>query len=406
LCGLRRLRTVNMRGTERRCGFSGKRKIWRWPAAVLAGLGAALLATCPDSAPAAGPGQGAQVVISAATPDEPAEARYYTPLEGDTVRCGLCFRGCLIPEGERGFCSNRENRGGTLYTLVYNRPCALQVDPIEKEPMYHFLPGTRIYCVGTASCTFTCLHCHNWHMSQRTVEELRSYHLTPGQVVDQAEENDCAAISFTYNEPTVFYEYMYDVVLEAEERGLRTILHTNGSMAEEPLRAILGHVDGVTVDLKAFSEDFYDEVCGGGELEHVLGTLRTIREEGVWLEIVYLVIPTLNDDPDEIRAMCRWVRDELGPDVPVHFSRFSPSYRLTRLSPTPISTLEEAWSIAREAGLEYVTLGNVPGHVRNSTFCPECGATLIDRTHFQVNEMNMRDGSCRRCGLEVPGVWE
>ncbi|MFO7949825.1 MAG: AmmeMemoRadiSam system radical SAM enzyme [Candidatus Fermentibacteraceae bacterium] len=345
-------------------------------------------------------------MISSATPSGQVEARYYTPLEGDSVRCGLCFRGCVIPEGERGFCSNRKNRGGTLYTLVYNRPCALQVDPIEKEPMYHFLPGTLIYCAGTASCTFTCLHCHNWHMSQRTVEELRNYHLTPEQVVDQAEENGCDAVSFTYNEPTVFYEYMYDVVLEAKKRGLRTIFHTNGSMAEEPLRDILEHVDGVTVDLKAFSEGFYDEVCGGGDLEHVLSSLRTIREEGVWLEIVYLVIPTLNDDPDEIRAMCRWVRDELGPDVPVHFSRFSPSYRLTRLSPTPISTLEEAYSIAREAGLEYVTLGNVPGHVRNSTFCPRCTSTLIERTHFQVNEMNMHDGACDRCGLQIPGVWE
>ncbi len=345
------------------------------------------------------------VTVTQATPGELVEASFYEKLEDKTIRCDLCFRECIIPEGERGFCRNRENQDGTLYTLVYNQPCALQIDPIEKEPMYHILPGTLIFCVGTASCNYRCLHCQNWHMSQRSLEELQNYYATPSQIVDMAVEHGCRTVSFTYNEPTVFYEYMYDIVKLAKERGLFAIFHTNGSMNPEPLRQILEYVDGVTVDLKGFTEEFYRDVSSAG-LDHVLNTLRIIREEGVWLEVVYLVIPTLNDDPDEIKQMCEWILENLGADTPLHFSRFFPAYRLTRLPPTPLETIEQAYEIAREVGLEYVTIGNVPGHTHNSTFCPACGEQLIARTHFEVLENNIDDGRCGYCGEEIPGIWE
>jgi len=346
-----------------------------------------------------------EVTITQATPKKLFEARYYEKLEDNTVRCALCFRRCIIPEGKRGFCRNRENRDGKLYTLVYNRPCALQVDPIEKEPMYHILPGTKIFCTGTASCNFRCRHCHNWHMSQRSIEELQNYYVTPPEVVDLAIKYGCKTVSFTYNEPTVFFEYMYDIVKLAKERGLKAIFHTNGSINPEPLRDILKYVDGVTVDLKGFTEKFYSEVSSA-ELNHVLNTLKIIKEEGVWLELVNLIIPTLNDNMDDIRRMCEWIRDNLGKETPLHFSRFSPAYKLTRLPYTPLETIEKAYRIARDVGLEYVTIGNVPGHKYNSTFCPKCERRLIYRIHFEVLENNIEDGKCKYCGHKIPGIWK
>ena len=242
-------------------------------------------------------------------------------------------------------------------------------------------------------------------MSQRSLEELQNYYVTPSQIVDMAVEHGCRTVSFTYNEPTVFYEYMYDIVKLAKERELFAIFHTNGSMNPEPLRQILDYVDGVTVDLKGFTEEFYRDVSSAG-LDHVLNTLRIIKEEGVWLEVVYLVIPTLNDDPEEIKRMCEWILENLGSGTPLHFSRFFPAYRLTRLPPTPLETMEQVYEIAREVGLEYVTIGNVPGHKYNSTFCPACGEQLIARTHFEVLDNNIDDGRCRYCGEEIPGIWE
>lgn len=344
------------------------------------------------------------VSLTRATPSKPIEARYYKRLKGETVQCELCFRMCIIPEGERGFCRTRENRGGTLYTLVYNRPCALHVEPIEKEPMLHFLPGKDILCIGTASCNFRCRHCHNWHMSQRSVEETHNYWITPSEVVELAIRPGCVGISFTYNEPIVFFEYMFDIVKLAKERGLKTIFHTNGSLNPEPLRDILKYVDGVTVDLKGFTEEFYSNISSA-RLSPVLNTLKIIKEEGVWLEIVNLIIPTLNDEPEDIRRMCEWIRDTLGKDTPLHFSRFFPAYKLTGLPPTPIKTLELAHKIAKEVGLEYATIGNVPGHTYNSTFCPKCGKRIIHRIHFEVLENRIKGGRCKYCGHKIPGIW-
>lgn len=334
----------------------------------------------------------------------PVLARFWKELPGNRVQCDLCFRACIIDDGDRGYCTARVNQEGKLYSLVYGYVTA-QVDPVEKEPLLHFLPGTKTLCFGTAGCNFQCIFCHNWHLAVRTPEEVKLGFLSPAEAVAKAIELGCSSISFTYNEPTVFYEWVYDVCKLAREKGIKTYFHTNGGIKPEPLRELLEYLDAVCVDLKGFTAEFFAQTSFS-ELGPVLTTLKTIKESGVWFEITCLIIPTMNDDPEKIREMCQWIRDNLGAEVPVHFSRFFPAYRLTRLPPTPIETLETARSIALEEGLKYVTIGNVPGHEANSTFCPQCGKILIKRIHFTVLQNNMEDGRCRFCGNQIPGVWE
>ena len=343
------------------------------------------------------------------------EAMYYSKLDGKTVQCQLCFRRCTIQNGQRGFCTNRRNIGGTLYTLVYEKPCALQIDPVEKEPLFHVLPGSSIFCIGTSGCNFRCSFCHNWHMSHQKLEDVTYFKQSPEEVVQMALDLNCTGFHFTYNEPTVFYEYMLDVARVARERGLHTAFHSNGAMNPEPLRELLKHMDAVTIDLKSFKDEFYEYVTeqavsgpfkpSSPALESVLTTLKIIREEGVWLEVVNLVIPTLNDDMDVILEMCIWIRDNLGYDVPLHFLRFMPACKLTKLPPTPVEILEEAKRIAIGVGLKYIYIGNVPGHEGNSSFCPNCGEPLIIRYHFSVLRNNLEDDRCKFCGYEIPGIW-
>jgi pyruvate formate lyase activating enzyme len=334
------------------------------------------------------------------------ETMFYEKLKDNNVQCGICFRRCVIPEGRRGFCRNRENKGGILHNIVYARPSAVHIDPIEKEPALYMLPGTNILCFGTAGCNFRCKFCHNWHLSQRSIEEMEyTYNLLPEDAVNLAIEKKIPTLSFTYNEPTSFYEYVYDIARIAKLKGLRILWHSNGALNPEPLKELLKYTDAVTIDLKGFTDKFYREVSSA-ELEPVLRTLKIIREQGVWLEIVNLVIPTLNDNPEDIKRMCEWIKENLSPDTPLHFSRFSPAYKLTALAPTPIETLEKAYQIAREAGLNYVTIGNVPGHKYNSTFCPKCQARVIQRIHFQVLSNNIKDGKCDFCGYKIPGIWD
>lgn len=352
-----------------------------------------------------------EILVTTATPPKDRmvperEAMFYERLEGNLVRCRLCFRTCVIPDGGRGFCRNRENRGGTLYNVVYSRPSAFMIDPVEKEPQFHFLPGSQILCLGTAGCNFRCKFCHNWHLSQRSIEEIGYYRLlTPEEVVEFAKLWEIPTISFTYNEPTSQYEYMYDIARLARREGLRVIFHTNGAMNPEPLEALLPYIDAVTVDLKGFTEEYYQKLSEA-RLEPVLRNLCLIREKGVWLEIVNLVVPTLNDDLSTIKAMCQWIRDNLGEDTPVHFIRFFPAYRLTNLPPTPIETLEKAHRVAQEVGLRYVYVGNVPGHPHNSTYCPQCHEEIIGRHHFTVYEVHLEEGKCRFCGFPIPGIWK
>lgn len=346
--------------------------------------------------------------ISSATPHpgeiEGREAMFYQQLPNDKVKCELCFRECIIDEGEAGFCRVRKNRNGNLVSLVFGQPSAIQLDPIEKEPQHHFLPGSMILCLGTVGCNFRCQHCHNWHLSMSGPGDARTYNLPPQDVIDVAAQRGAPTISFTYNDPIVMYEYVYEVAKLAQKNDLRILWHSNGSLNPEPLRRLLQYTDAVTIDLKGFTEAAYRN--SQASLEPVLRSLEIIAEEDVWLEIVNLVIPTINDDEDEIRQMCKWIRDNLGDEVPLHFSRFFPNYRLTHISSTPVSKLERAVEISRETGIKYATIGNVPGHRYNSTFCPSCGETVINRRHFQVMEKNIDDGKCGNCGQTIPGVWE
>ncbi len=332
------------------------------------------------------------------------EAMFYQKLEDNKVWCQLCPRKCIIAEGKRGFCRVRENRGGGLYSLVYGRPCSVDVGPIEKAPFYHFIPGHARLCLATVSCNLRCKYCHNWHISQVGPGDVREYNLTAEEVVKEAKRRGVSSISFTYTEPVVFYEYIYDISKLAKEEGIKTSIVSNGYINPEPLRKLLPYLTAVKIDLKAFTEKFYREICAA-ELEPVLKTLKVLKEEGAFFEIVNLVISTLNDNPEEIKKMCEWIKDNLGEDVPLHFSRFTPAYKLTHLPATPVKTLEMAIKTAHDIGLKYVYIGNVPGHKYNSTFCPQCGKRLIHRIHFTVLSNNIKDGKCRFCQEEIPGIW-
>lgn len=332
------------------------------------------------------------------------EALFYEKLDNRRVRCQICFRFCTVLPGEKGFCRNRENIDGSFYSLVYGRPSAVQVDPVEKEPLYHFQPGTSILSIGTAGCTFRCKFCHNWELSQKSIEEMYSTIFLPRNAVTKAKELGIPTISFTYNEPASCYEYLYDTARLAQEEGVKIVFHSNGALNPEPLRALLKYVDGAVIDLKSFSEEFYRKFSQG-KLEAVLKSLQIIKKEGVWLEIVNLVIPQRNDSEEELERMCAWIYENLGSETPLHFSRFFPAYKLTNLSPTPISTLERAFEIAKKEGLKFITLGNVPGHEKNTTFCPQCGNKLIEREHFNVLGIYITEGICSHCCTPVPGVF-
>lgn len=338
-------------------------------------------------------------------PNRPVEARFWEPLDGNRVKCNLCTQYCIIASGRRGICRVRENRNGRLYTLVYGHLASTTLAPIEKDGMKHALPGTRVLALATAGCNFRCKQCHNWHITQRRPEEVRARRLTPRQVVDYALQQGARTITGSINEPTIFYEFLYDVAILAREDGLRMQFHTNGAISEKPLRALLRRIDQAVVDLKGFCPDVYQRYYGGN-LSAVLQTLKVIREEGAWLEITNLVIPTVNDCLHQIRAMCEWIVENLGRDVPLSFTRFHPSYRLTHLPATPVRTLEAAHRIAREAGLNFVFIGNVPGHRYNSTFCPHTGERLIHRVHFNVVYNRIENGRSPFSGRPVPGVWE
>jgi pyruvate formate lyase activating enzyme len=319
------------------------------------------------------------------------------------VKCELCPTECVLSDYEVGGCRVRINKGGTLYSLVYGRPCAVNIDPIEKKPFYHFLPGTTAFSIATAGCVLGCKFCQNWEISQAKPEETDFRELPPGDVVRQTLLYGCRSVTYTYTEPAVFYEYMYDTAVLAGRYGVKNTMHTCGYINEKPLRELCKYMDAADVDLKAFTEDFYARVCGG-RLKPVLDALRVLKEQGVWLEITNLVIPTLNDNMKEIRDMCVWIHKNLGPDVPLHFSRFFPYYRLTKLPPTPLETLIDARKTAIDAGLRYVYIGNIKSDASN-TFCPNCKKLLIERAGYHIRQNNIVGSRCSFCGTVIPGVW-
>ncbi len=332
------------------------------------------------------------------------EARFYRKLPDREVECELCPRKCRLGDRERGYCGVRENVGGVYHTLVYGKACALNVDPIEKKPFFHFLPGTNALSLATAGCNVNCKFCQNWQISQVRPEQVDHFDLPPPSVAGQAADYRCPTIAYTYTEPIVFFEYMFDSAVEARKKGVRNVVVTGGHVLHEPLEALIEVVDAIKVDLKAFTQDFYSEYVRG-ELQPVLDAIRTISRSGVWLEIVYLVIPALNDGPGEIREMAKWVKTEAGPHVPLHFSRFHPTYLVKNIPPTPVSTLEKAYDIAREEGLQFVYVGNVPGHPGESTSCPACRRTVIRRTGYVIEEVRLQNGACEYCRTPVPGIW-
>jgi pyruvate formate lyase activating enzyme len=331
---------------------------------------------------------------------------YYQKLKDNKVQCNLCFRNCIISEGNRGFCRIRLNKNGELYSIVYGKPVALQIDPIELEPMYHLIPGHRNICVYTASCNFRCKHCHNWQITQSSFEDLPYKNYSPEQIVEEAIRQKCKSISHSINEPTIFYEYMYDIAKIAKKKQLKVLFHTNASINPEPLKELLKYLDAVTVDLKGFSKKFYNKIPEG-KLEHILEILKIIKQEGKHLEIVNLVIPTLNDNLEDIKNMCLWIKTNLGEEVPLHFTRFSPNYKLNNLPSTPISILEKARDLALSSGLKYVYIGNVLSTTGNNTYCPECKKVLIKRDNYIVLENRLNNsGKCPFCKTKIAGIWE
>ena len=333
------------------------------------------------------------------------EAMFYEKLKEDEIRCKLCPKECEVGDRERGWCGVRENREGTYYTLVYGNPCSVRPDPIEKKPFFHFLPGTWTFSLATAGCNLNCKFCQNWEISQVRPEETDNYRLPPADVVAKAKEYNCKSMAYTYSEPTVFYEYMLDTAKLGRKAGVKSVVVSAGYISPEPLKRLCENVDAIKIDLKSLREKFYKDICSG-ELKPVLDALKIIRDSGVWCEIVYLVVTSLNDSDEELRDTARWVYDNLGPDVPLHFSRFYPIYQLKNLRPTDPERLTTAREIAMDIGLNYVYIGNVAGDPGENTYCPKCGELLISRVRYFIRQNNMVNGACSRCGEKIPGVWD
>ena len=329
---------------------------------------------------------------------------HFTPLGGGMIQCELCPRQCRVPKGKRGFCRVRENRDGKCYSLVYGNPCVIYLDRIEREPFFHVLPGTGSLTLSTAGCNFRCKFCENWEISQAFPEDVYSYDISPKTVVKKAKEMRAHSIAYTYAEPTIFYEYMSDIAFQAKKNGLLNVIHSNGFISPDPLRHLCKLIDAAHIDLKGFTKACYRELSEG-ERKPVLDSLKVLKEEEVHLEVSILIIPSKNDDMSVVRDMSLWVKRELGANTPVHFSRFYPLYKLKRLPPTPVSTLEKARAVALSAGLEYVYIGRVPGHEAWNTFCPKCKKIVIQRTGYMIGEIHLKSGNCGYCGKPIPGIW-
>ncbi len=332
------------------------------------------------------------------------EAMLYESLENKRVQCHLCAHRCIIKNQKRGICGVRENRHGQLRTLVYARAIARHVDPVEKKPLFHFQPGSRTYSIATVGCNFRCLFCQNADISQidREIKRVAGEEFPPDQVVLAARQSRCKSVSYTYTEPTIFFEYAYETAKLAHEAGLKNIFVTNGYMTPEALDQIQPYLDAANVDLKSFTDDFYKDQCGA-LLTPVLKTLKKLKAMGVWLEITTLVIPTLNDSEVELKEIAEFIM-ELGRETPWHVSRFHPTYRLRNVSNTPAAALKRAREIGLQVGLQYVYTGNIPGDQGESTLCHHCRRVLIERYGFSTGQYAIQGGRCLGCQTEVAGV--
>ncbi len=334
------------------------------------------------------------------------EAFLYEPLKNNKVRCRLCMHRCVIKDQRRGICGVRENNGGVLHTLVFGKLIARNIDPIEKKPLYHFLPGTLSYSIATVGCNFRCRFCQNADIAQMPADRegmIMGESATPQEVVEAARRGNCRSIAFTYTEPTVFYEFAHETAKLAHDAGIRNVFVTNGYMTPEAVEMIHPYLDAANVDLKAYSENYYTDLCGA-QLEPVKETLRLMTSLGVFVEVTTLVVPGLNDSQHELEQMAQFLVNDLGPETPWHISRFHPTYQLTDRPPTPMATLLTAREIGLKAGLRYVYTGNVPGHDSENTFCHQCGKMVIERQGFQLRNYAIESGGCRYCQTPVNGV--
>ena len=336
------------------------------------------------------------------------EAYLYESLDDSKVKCNLCNHRCLIKAGRRGICAVRENNDGILETLVYGNLIARHIDPIEKKPLFHFLPGTLSYSIATVGCNFRCRFCQNADIAQMPVDHkgtIMGDAATPQEVVDAAGQGGCKSISYTYTEPTVYFEFAYETSRLAHKRGIRNVFVTNGYMTAEALEMINPYLDAANVDLKAFRDKYYKELCGA-RLKHVQATLKLMKSFNIFVEVTTLIVPNLNDDPSELKDLASFIAEDLGTETPWHISRFHPTYKLIDQPPTPIQTLNTAREIGLNAGLKYVYTGNVPGNTGENTFCYSCGETVVERWGFRVGKMGIKNGQCAKCGARVDGVWE
>ena len=329
------------------------------------------------------------------------EAKFWKE-ENGKIRCLLCPHHCLLAEGQRGLCGVRENKGGKLYTLIYASCSSAYPDPIEKKPLFHFYPGSAVFSLGTVGCNFKCLHCQNYTISQAKPENYPLAEILPEEAVERAKKC-CEGIAFTYNEPTIWFEYAHDVAREAKKKGLYTVFVTNGYINEEPLNEISRYLDAANIDVKSMSNEFYRHICKGS-VEPVLEACKMYKKRGVHIELTYLVIPTKNDDAMEIKNFCRWVIEELGEMQPIHFTAFYPQYKMLNLPPTPFKKLMEAYAIAKKEGLYYVYLGNVAHGDYENTYCHNCGKLLIERYGFSAKIVGLDGRKCGKCGEEIPVV--
>jgi pyruvate formate lyase activating enzyme len=320
------------------------------------------------------------------------------------VMCLICPNGCVLKDGEIGDCRSRVARKSKLYTMAYGNPCAINRDPVEKKPLFHFLPGSTTFSIATAGCNLACLNCQNWTISQTSPDMTSNYVLPPENVVREAKSNDCISISYTYSEPNTFYEYVFDTSRIAREKGIKNIMVSNGYINPEPLKLLCKYIDAANIDLKSFSDATYIKL-NGGKLQPVLDSLKIYLDQGVWLEITNLIVPGWTDKPEEIKDMCKWLYANGFKDVPLHFSRFQPLYKLEHLPPTPVNILRTAAKIASAEGLNYIYIDNVPGSEKSDTICPKCGKKLVVRKGYNIEENNIVDNRCR-CGTLIPGVWK
>jgi len=333
-------------------------------------------------------------------------ARFYETLDNKIVRCNLCPNRCILFQGQIGLCKARKNVDGRLYSMVYGKIASWHLDPVEKKPIFHFLPGSLIYSISTTGCNLQCKFCQNWQISQVFPWEIETKKMTPEEVVEEAIKSGAKSIAFTYNEPTIYYEYMFDIAKLAKEKGLKTAVISSGYINPEPLKELLPYIDAYKIDFKGINDKFYQRMTVSGKVEPVMEAMKIIKEKGVWLEIVNLVIPGENDSEEDLKDLILWVKNNLGTDVPLHFSRFHPDYKLLNVPPTPIETLKKARKMAIDLGLKYVYIGNVDDVEGSTTYCPGSKEPAIVRKGFFVLQNNLLPKGQCRSGEKIPGIWE